>query len=314
LAEDAGKINPTDDLSDVWREIGDSSATQPTPVTFRQAVSRWYGNTPGGFDAAVENSQRALRQHGVVYPHSNSPAYGEWSPEMVDSEAPVRIDPKLDVSGSRGRYGTRGVSINPVMLEATKARNSTLEHELTHHLTAGKAFHATDPLAVQRMGNSWARFDGTPDGSATLSLNPRLAAQYDASQPASVQSAAEEILRPLANTEQYAMKRVELDPRIAEVRRRYAFHTGKDVVAPEDAAEAWDWYRSRRGQFENLSSPHERPSMTEQQFDIYDSLPPESKQIMFKRMTQVPAVLAPVAAGAAASSEQESVISNLLRK
>lgn len=316
--------SPADNLSSVWDRISETAAppapgsavTDPVekvPVTFREAVSRWYENTPEGFDGAVASSQEALKKYGIVYPHSNSPAYGSWPAENVDAPAQVRIDPKLGDFGPRGNYGAGGVRINPVMVPAVKGRNATLEHELTHHLT----LHGSQPpnenslLAVQRARNVRERFDGTPDGSVTLQQNPSLALAYESGATPDVRNDAERSLRILADNERYAMQRAELDPRIAEVRRRYAFHTGRDVTTPQQAADAWEWYKANRGRFEDLAASTERPSMVPSQFDIYDSLPPESKQIMFRRMTQVPALLAPIGIGAA--GQQGSVLDGLNR-
>jgi hypothetical protein len=285
---------------------GGEPGERSVKLTPRDVLSRWYENTPGGFDGAVENSQQALKKYGVVYPHSNSPAYGQWSPDAVDAPSRVAVNLELNKFDSpRGTYGAGGVKMNPAMLDATKARNATLEHEMTHHLMLHGQDAPDDPtlVQVQRAGNRRERFDSTPEGSITLQNNPSLALIYEKSPFADMRADAERALRPLVGSERYVMRRVELDPRVAEVRRRYAHHTGQDVTTPEEAEKAWDWYRTNRQHFEDLSSPHERPSMTHTQFNTYDALPPESKRIMFTRMTQVPAVLAPLGVGAASSQQ-----------
>jgi len=310
LADAAKRANPPDSLAATRTMISENaepggvatSNPETVPVTFRQAVSRWYGNTPGGFDEAVASSQKALREHGDVYPHSNSPAYGRWNPEDVDSPTPARVNWNLGPFDARGSYSgsRRDITINPVFLEARpQAINPTIEHEVTHALM--DKGRPDGPLGMEEWNNASQRFDNTPYGSASLAMQPRLAAQYNGGGPGA--SFAEESLRPLVEQEKYAMKRAELDPRIAEVRRRYAFYAGKDVLTPKDASDAWDWWRSNRGWLEDFTQPTDTPSMTYSQFNTYDSLPPESKQIMFKRMTQVPALLAPVAAGAAAGQQ-----------
>lgn len=322
LAEEARKATPADLLSAKWGEIAESAEPRgvaasdpaPVPVTFRDAVSRWYENVPGGFDGAVANSQRALAEHGVVYPHSNSPAYGNWKPEDVDRPVPVRVNWGLGLLDPRGTYSgaAREVRLNPALLDsAPKGRNPTIEHEMTHAmLDMGRP---TEPQAIvsHAWRNASERFDGTPQGSATLAMNPQLASQYGGAGPDAV--LAEQKLRPLVENEKYVMQRAELDPRIGEVRRRYAFYTGRDVVTPEDAAHAWDWYKANRGWLEDFG-PHETPSMQHGHFDVYDALPDSSKQIMFRRMTQVPAVLAPVAAAAAAQQEQPGLLGGLNRR
>jgi predicted SprT family Zn-dependent metalloprotease len=318
LAEEARRLNPPDTLADARGRIAESaepggvaaSNPEPVPVTFRQAVSRWYEAVPGGFDAAVENSQRALREHGAVYPHSNSPAYGNWSPEDVDKPTPVRVNWKLGPFDARGTYGgaSREVQLNPAFLDAApKGINPVVEHELTHALL--DKGRSPGLLGSEEWRNASQRFDDTAYGSATLAQNPQLAAQYSAGGPDAF--LAEKRLRPLVENENYLMQRAELDPRIAEVRRRYAFYTGKDVLTPEDAAGAWEWWRANREWLEDLSTPTDLPSMMRSHFDTYDALPASSKQIMFKRMTQIPAVLAPLAIGAGAQQQQPGVLSGL---
>lgn len=316
LASAARQANPTDTLDKAWSQIaahaepGGVAADDPisTPVTFRQAVSRWYENTPGGFDAAVESSQKALREHGVVYPHSNSPAYGMWEPQDVDKRTAVKVNWALGPFDSRGTYSNDRVLLNPAYLDAApKGRNPTLEHELTHAM-----LDKTRPVGLLRGAhwqNGFQRFDRTPPGSVTLAQNPVLAERYAGGGPDALD--AERRLRPLVDAENYVMQRAELDPRIAEVRRRYAFYTGQDVVTPEDAARAWDWWRANREWLEDLSTPTDTPSMTRSQFDTYNSLPEESKSIMFRRMTQVPAIMAPIAAGGAASQQEGGILDGL---
>lgn len=314
LAAEARRANPPNALAPAWAQIAENaepggvatSEPQPVPVTFRQAVSRWYENTPGGFDAAVENSQRAMKEHGSVYPRPNSPAYGHWHPDDVDAPTPVRVNWAYGPFDARGTYSgsSREVAINPVFLDAApKSVNPLVEHELTHALMDKRRPEGSLGRAEWQSGHE--RFDDTPDGSVTLSMNPKLADQYGSGGPDAM--LAEKSLRPLVENEKYIMQRAELDPRIAEVRRRHAFYTGKDVLTPEDAADAWEWWRANREWLEDISTPTDWPSMMRSHFDTYDSLPPASRQIMFKRMTQVPALLAPIAVGAS----QPGVLSGL---
>jgi hypothetical protein len=301
LVEESKRVNPRNTLDAAWDTLLQRSTTlnnahvrsAPVPVTFRQAVSRWYENTPGGFDSAVENSQRALREHGLVYPTDRSSGYGAWSPSRVDLRSPVSVNWALGPMHARGTYTpeTGAVHLNPLLLAASpKGRHPTLEHELTHALLGQSPRPGVRPSA--RAGAS--RFDDTPSGSATLSLNPKLANQYNSGGPDAY--LAEKRLRSLVDDETYVMSRAELDPRVAEVRRKYAFFTGRDVASPQVAEDAWNWWRANRGWLEDISSPTELPTMARSLFDIYDALPDESKRVMFKRMTQVPAVMAPVGA------------------
>lgn len=277
------------------RATGTPDRSTSIMVTPRAMLTRWYKNTPGGFDEAVASSQEALAKYGIPYPHSNSPAYGRWSAEDVDTPIRVELAPHLPPT-TAGVYGNNRIGIRPGMLDAKKARDTTLEHELTHHLLLNGS-DAKSPLASQFQSNVRERFDGTVTGQPTLDIYKSLADEYLLGSTPEQRLAAENVLRGLVENEKYTMRRVELDPRIAEVRRRYAYHTGKDVTNLDEAEDAWDWYRLNRDHFEQIGGPLGMPSMTASQFDIYDSLPPASKQIMFTRMTQVPAIAAPIATG-----------------
>lgn len=322
LVDEARRINPPDHLAGQWARIAENaepggiatSAPAPVPVTFRQAVSRWYENTPGGFDEAVANSQRALQEHGVVYPHSNSPAYGNWSPEDVDSPVPTSVNWNLGPFDARGSYGgtARDVKLNPASLDAQpRGRNPIVEHEVTHAMLDKSRPTEPPVIAAEAWKNASQRFDRSPEGSATLAMHPRLAAQYQGDGPDA--HFAEQKLRPLVANERYLMQRAELDPRIAEVRRRYAFYTGRDVVTPEDAADAWEWWRTNREWLEDLSTPTDTPSMARSHFDTYDALPDESKSILFRRMTQVPAIMAPIALGGGGEQDRPHLLNGLNR-
>lgn len=293
--------DPKPEASDTVFGLAESAPPGKTAfVTPRKLLSRWYENVPGGFDGAVENSQKALREYGVPYPHSNDPPYGIWPKENVDSRVRVRLEPTYagNLEAPRGTYGNGVINMNPDMVPATKARAATLEHEATHHMLLNGLREPGEPSIVTAMreANRRERFDSTPEGSSVSVQNPEAARMYTNLIGTPFEAEARKAVEPLLKAERYSMARVEMDPRIAEVRRRYAYHTGKDVTNPEEAAKAWEWYKANRSSFEGLNQ-YEFPTMQPSQFNMYDSLPDESKRIMFTRMAQVPALMAPIAAG-----------------
>ncbi len=326
VAELAGAVRdagPADDLAPVWRSLEENYKSRPTvrlsddmsipgharpePVSLRRAVSRWYENVPGGFDAAVQRSQEALRTHGTVYPKNGTQPYGDWKAGDVDIPFAVRIEPR-STKHAQGIFGSEGVDLNPRLLAARSGRNEALEHELTHGLTLG------DRVQSQTYYNDREpdlRFDATREGSASEDARPDLFARILLAETPAQEKSAEHAVRLLQDTEKYVMQRAELDPRVAGVRRRYAYHTGRDVDSTAEAERAWDWYKANRQRFEDASEAGDNLVMWPSEFDIYDALPPASKQIMFKRMTQIPAVLAPLAIGAGASQQQQGVLSGL---
>lgn len=93
----------------------------------------------------------------------------------------------------------------------------------------------------------------------------------------------------------YLSTPVELDPTVAEVRRRYEFATGSPVRSIDDARKAWDWWvdTGRRADWE----PHNRPSREAVAWNFYSRLPEDAKDILIRRMPQVFSLAAPIATG-----------------
>lgn len=88
----------------------------------------------------------------------------------------------------------------------------------------------------------------------------------------------------------YLADMVEVDPRLAAIRRSYTFNTGRSVNNVDDAEAAWRWW-SRNGQ--PLAFGYESPIDAED-FRFYDSLDPDVRKYLMHRMTVTPALLAPL--------------------
>ena len=88
----------------------------------------------------------------------------------------------------------------------------------------------------------------------------------------------------------YLTEPPEVDARIAEIKRRYAHFTGRLVNTPEEAKEAWEWWRENQHKFhEGKSQQYQdnKPSLTPKTFEFYDSLPGVMKEQIFHRMPEL---------------------------
>jgi len=267
----------------VWDRLADGKDALPG-VTFRDAVGHHYASRPGGLNRVLVKSQEAMDKQGVPFPiWDDHFQYGRWSLRDVDTPMPVRLDPELQKIGAGGIWRNNAIGINPLTAGADgprSGRNATLEHEATHGLTLS-------PLSRRGLTPSW---------SAPYQHMP-----FDS-----------EFFGDGITGNEYLMRRSEIDPRLAEIRRRFASLEGRDVNTPADARDAWDWWKENQQQF-NLGGEQPMTTLYPSAFALYDSLPESSKSILFRRMTQIPAIAAPIAAGAA-TQEQPSVLDGLRSK
>lgn len=254
----------------VWDALARKDRAPPS-VTFRDVTQHWYAGRPGGIDAAIDNSQRAMRRDGVPFPVDHeSRQYGEWSPR--DADAPMAVVVRDLPAGAAGRFTPRGIDIAPLTAAADgdhSLRNAILEHEATHGLTF-------TPLVRKGKEREW---------SANYAHLPF----HDSEFP-------EGISALLSPDKEYVLRRSEVDPRLAEIRRRYAAFANKDVNTVEDAAAAWEWWRQNQHRF-NLGGDQPLATLYPSAFALYDDMPAAAKSILHKRMMQVPAMAAPIAAG-----------------
>jgi hypothetical protein len=270
---------------------------------FRSQVGRWYDRT-GGLDQEVDSSQQSLQQYGSPFGR-----YGKWDPANVDM--PIFVEEAGLPERTRGRYESSTGSI--LVPTGKKAGGGTMEHEATHAtmLTAGY-----DPKALRRRldaGNQPLWRDTGTQGADDEILEM---ASTDAVEPYA-QTLVDRGMKPtdarqeafgasLGADNQYLARRVEVDPRIAEVRRRYAAYTGNRVTNPEEAQGAWDWWKNDGLRLDQWAAPGNRASMDAYATSLYDAMPEPAKQAMFVRMTQVPTILAPLMGAAAGQQSQRT--------
>jgi hypothetical protein len=270
----------------------------PAEMSFRDAVSRWYDKIPGGLDAAIQSSQDSMARSGAS-------GYGAWHPADVDVPADVYLEALGPSTGGQYRHGSGAISLNSNRLVLEPARQrGTLEHELTHAMTA-------DPMHAF----------GHPEATGPIFRGPRVIVGNDGRMVDDWRSEDMDVLRPIVGRmeasraalppgsplllydsdqpmrlAQYLTRRVEVDPRLADIRRRYAHTFGKDVTNTDEAQKAWDWWRESQDSWSQAAN--DRPSIDSTAFALYDALPDEAKKAMLVRMTQVPSVLAPIGASA----------------
>lgn len=280
----------------------------PAPPSFeatpRYLLERWYQNTPGGFEGAVESSRRAMDQYGV------DQGYGRWPASNADQ--PVKIvlaDARLDgpdviMPNNVGEYRPAGrtIALDVSPNKTLQANRGVLDHELTHALMMN---HWADSPASELLGTqtkdgpffrppSQQGFDmGMTDNWEPADVIRAMRATLPAAHIASDRIARRPEL-------EYRMSRAEMDPHLAEIRRRYAYSTGRDVKTPDDAQQALDWWESwaRKDWFGDVK---DRPAHL-QYIDRAIRLMGADDRLR-RRMTQVPAVLGGLI-GAGAASEQ----------
>lgn len=94
----------------------------------------------------------------------------------------------------------------------------------------------------------------------------------------------------------YLMDPAEVDVRLAEIKRRYAHHTGRLVDSPEEAQKAFDWWKTynlnfspeiNEGREKPIERPSDGPTTSRRATDTYDQLPEPMKQQLLHRMPEV---------------------------
>jgi hypothetical protein len=279
---------------------------EPAEISFRDMASRWYDNVPGGFDAAVTGSQESLARTRLQWPGLLRGTYGDWTPFDLDSPAEVLLQ---DLAPSvRGDFlpGTSRVRLNerPETLPGA-AERGVLEHELTHYMTddgSGMSPDARGPFFRRPhrvVDNDGVMRDVWRSEDFEV-LRPILTQRAESLAKANLDGGRGGTIEfhdsdPVMRQAAYLTERVEVDPRLADIRRRYAHTFGRDVQTVEDAQKAWDWWRKSQNAW--AEAPNDRPTIDRAAFGLYDSLPDYAKQALLVRMTQVPAVMAPIAAG-----------------
>lgn len=303
---------------DAASELGLVLPPKEFPVTPREAIGRWYENAPDGLEKAALLSKKSL---------VNSPAdglYGHWWIDHLDSPTQLSMSvPGLDPWKKDSVVATAGRRV-PESLERVEpyiqirkgkgnARQAVLDHELTHSLLFGDWADPKSPIAeallsppedlLKNERNIRHAVRAASHGDSPIWRRP---AGLGVDEWGDMDTLMQHLygLNSSVHIEDipYLVRRSEVDPRVAEIRRRYSWETGEHVKNKDDAAKAWEWWKTNQDRWHK--APADRPTMSKGVFNLYDSLPADAKNRMLLRMTQVPAILGGLMGAASQDSQQ----------
>lgn len=241
----------------------------PRQTSLGEHLPKYYGNR---VDEAIAGGQQAMARRPKPIP------YPKYRPEDVRAPVSVRYYPSSSehlaapglsrVNGVSRRQTTTNPlssavgsmmgSMAPRFLKpqietlvvmnddyaktGPRAAQSTLEHELSH-----EAFLQQD--TKRRGGDLPGVWDVKPL-QLQYRKDPKIGPVADVVTAKgfpdnfSVEVNDADGVQGLKDYYNYWATPVELDPRLAEIKRRYAQHTGTIVNSPETARQAYDWFRS----------------------------------------------------------------------
>ena len=240
---------------------------KPT-TSLGEQVGRYYKNA-GGLDKAVDAAQEAQENRdpkvldGLLWP--------KWGRGQMSMQVPVEVGSRDDEwKDSNGLHWLHPDNSHSIWLNKDGThKQSTLEHEASHAAYLPTYDALDSQIKASADSQAWPRPHRGDDGYVGSSMQ---------------------------NFRHYLTDPAEVDVRLAEVKRRYAHHTGNLVQTPEEARKAWDWWRSysrnldrpmNEGSKSPFERPDEEPTMSREQFDFYDDLPPQMKQQMLHRMPEL---------------------------
>jgi hypothetical protein len=91
-----------------------------------------------------------------------------------------------------------------------------------------------------------------------------------------------------ARNTRYISQPQEIDVRLANIKRHYAYNTGKIVTTPEEALEAIKWWGRNSDDFEQQAPEREQPAFRPQaEAGTYLLLPEEERNKVLRRMPKV---------------------------
>lgn len=232
-------------------------------VTFRDAVAPFYATTPGGFDAAAAAAQAAMRRRA-------DNEFARWTPEALE-----RAVETLWVANSPFEEDSTQASLDGIDAQAITRQNRRSEDRV---IVGGVGeFPWDEPDAQASLRHELlhaAMHKNAPRESKTPIIPWQLARRFV---PA---IAWKDYLEQ--DWDRDTATPVELDPALAEIKRRYAKDTGILVDTIEKAGDAWERYGE--------SGPYQEPlrdTLPFGYFKILDAQPEEIKQKLLRRMLEL---------------------------
>jgi hypothetical protein len=248
-------------------------------TTFRQTIAPWYANIDGGVDAAIDASVDNIRHKGLPGQYGVNDRYGAFT--QADADAPITVvtdyrfsdplDPTTAAHYDRTPSGGKRIVLNHDVVDPNSPM--TLSHESTH------AGFLRDRLSqMEASVPPWGAGDINTEARRVAALN------------IPVSGRGKKYTKGQKELTDYLFERQEVDPRLAEVRRVYALEMGRLPKTPEEFEKAWNWYRIAGMQ--RLLNTGYKPTMSPLAYRMYNSLPAQLKEVLFKRGVQVPSVMA----------------------
>ena len=250
--------------------VGKAMGYKPT-ATLGSQIGRWYQNT-GGLDNAIAGAQQSQQNRDPAVLNTNT--WPQWKPEDVTQRS---IPIETENLSHFGHYAPDSQTVSLDDDLASGDYQPTLEHELSH------AAYLPDNSTAVRQRISTGEIRAPADLFAQPDPNWQTAAL------ASTRQVAPNVREKIRNTDaiernKYKLDPAEVDVRLAEIKRRYAHHTGQLVSTPEDAEKAWSWWRENQSKLP-LEEGH--PTTERGDFKTYDGLPDAQKQQLFHRMPEL---------------------------
>lgn len=307
-----------------------SSAYDPSVqrTTLGAQIGRWYQNA-GGLNNAINKAQTAQQNRDTTV--LDPKLWSSWRPEAVTQQRQPVITSQSLLDNRNNNKPAAGA------LTAAAFQTPAMPETETYTPTTKSWFGATKPQkpVQQKYVSEPAVVMPSPPSNKVMSqslLEHELshgafpaAGEQDRDMASAFLTAG-----PARNPEQfgpdyekqqreqysnqinYLSEPAEVDVRLAEIKRRYAHHTGNLVETPAQAQNAWDWWRQNRALMgmnrvdedaynqdetqlkqiapENIPAytPSDLPTLNTGQFeDYYDRLPDDQKQKLFHRMPEL---------------------------
>lgn len=250
--------------------LGDKAFPDKPTITEGSAklsdyISRWYVNA-GGLDKAVTEAEKARDQNNTtsaldrdIWPNITKDKV--YKPFRMITESPKPRSVALFSHSEQAAH-----------FKDKKPDSPIVEHELTHGVTTNStaynsSFDTSKPWNPMVRTNAYDR-EATPTFEQANTLPEGRDTSFGSS------------------AARYWVESPEVDARVAEIKRRYAFYTGKLVTNPEEAKDAWQWWKNNQDKINPQTTP-ESPTMGSDNFNIYDQLPDDKKQQIFLRMPEL---------------------------
>ena len=272
----------TQDKDDAVRDYAENPAIPKRITSLQEQVGRYYPAESGGVAGAINKAQEAQEKNPGNLDRKRWPlqtregiegdqlvGYGPAEEGVRPNAAAYYQSPQTDALGIRGlsqEHTIPGISyINDANDDSfggeTDEQNS-LEHELTHGSILGGPDGRTPGIGGEIRKNTGPFSPSREYKGENKDHNPSM---YYGKKDLG-----------------YAMSPAEIDVRLAEVKRRYAKHTGIIVDTPEKAEQAIKWFDTTRGERKYEMGEHDSGN-----HELWNMLTPDQKDEILHRMPEL---------------------------